>query len=712
MPQGRYPQPGSCRATSPLWERWRVRDRSAEFDGGVAVAGARFDGVPLAGNGDVAFDAAAVRVTGADAIAGPAVGTFAGTIAKPGGSGAHYDMRLRVPATALGPVARTAAPEIPYLVGTLGADLRARGRLGAGAARPALSGTLRMPEGSVNGLGFEDARATVRSDVEGLDARDGTILVGSSRVRFAASARSSEGSLRLDAPRADLADFNDFFDTGDTFGGSGRVRGSFLRRGSEYATNADVAIAGLRYRRFDLGNATARVSSSGPRVRGNFAFGGPSGTLVTVGTLDLAGRSPQDLALRSRFEGMARLAALDLGVWLPALGYQLPIGGRVDAEAAISGRLGDPAIKTTATLTAGSLGPFSVDRLVLRASSNLHRTTIERADLALPALDASLSGSFGFGDHDPLALAVHAKTSNLGLLATRLSLGGLAASGTAEADVKVNGTRTLPLVTGGFDVEQAAVHGVAIPQALGQFSLRGRDLVLSGAEVNFATGSLGLAGSVPFQILPFGLGPPAAPIALEAAVTGIDLRSFVPLLPTGSTLAGRLDGSVSIGGTAGRPRLSGALALVSGNLRTPAETIPLENIEARVSFAGNTIDLERLRAQAGGGSLGASGTANVPDFIHPREDATYAFTARARGVTLNFPAYGGGRFDGTLDLAHAAGALPLVRGDVTLSDATIPFSTLLGASPGGSRPRHRFAAGRPERGARSRTHRGPQRAGA
>ena len=120
-------------------------------------------------------------------------------------------------------------------------------------------------------------------------------------------------------------------------------------------------------------------------------------------------------------------------------------------------------MKTAATLTDGSIGSLSVDRLVLRASSNLRRTTVEQADLKLPALDASLSGSFGFGEHDALALSVHAKTTDIGTLAARLALGSLAASGTAEADVKVNGTRALPAVTGGFDVERAAVHGVSIP---------------------------------------------------------------------------------------------------------------------------------------------------------------------------------------------------------------------------------------------------------
>lgn len=657
-----------------------LRAGKPEFVGGVAIEGARYDGIPLRGNGEVAFDAANLHIARADAIAGPAVGTFSGTLLRPGTARQSYTLDVLVPATELEPVARAVLPQVPYLVGTLGASVRVIGR----GSQIALAGSLSAPEGSVNGLGFEGFETRVRVDPGGSTASDGRVTVGSSRSRFRASLRGPEASLLLDAPHADLTDFNDFFDTGDTLGGTGRVRARFEQHRGAVAASADVAIAGLHYRRFDLGNATALVTSNGARVREHFTFGGASGTLDTSGTLVLARAPLPEMLSRSRIAGTARLAGLDLGVWLPALGYQLPIAGRVDADATIAGALGNPDVATVATLGQGSIGPLSIDRLVLRASSNLRRTTVEQADIALPSLDASLRGSFGFGERDPVALAVHARTSNIGELASRFSLEGLAASGTAEADVKVSGSRTLPQVTGGFDVEQAVVHGVSVPQALGEFSLHGRDVVLSGAEVNFVTGSLALAGSVPLQIEPFGFGPSAAPIALEAAANGIDLHAFTPLLPAGSALAGRIDGRVGIGGTAGSPRLSGGLTLAGGSVRTPFETVPFDNFDARLAFAGNEVSLERLRASAGSGTLAVTGSANVSNFVHPGVDATYAFSARARHLALNFPAYGSGQIDGALRFSRAAGALPLLGGNVTLSDATIPFSALLGAGGGAS----------------------------
>jgi len=655
-----------------------LRARSTEFDGGVTVRSARFDGVPLTGNGDVVFGKDRLEIVAADAIAGPAVGSFSGRIRNPGTPAVSYDVGFRVPATRLAPLARAVAPRIPYLFGTLATSAHLRGS----GPRWTLAGRLDVPEGSVNGLGFEALSTDVGVDPGGLSVRAGSVTVGATLARFAAGMRGPDASLRLDAPRADLADFDDYFDAGDTLAGHGRIEARFSGHRALVAASADVAIAGLRYRRFDLGDATARVVSNGSQVRGRLGFGGPSGALTTSGTLILARAPLPQLLGRSRFEGTARLAGLDLGVWLPALGYQVPLAGRVDADATIRGRLGNPEVRTTASLGRGSIGPLPVDRLVISASSTLRRTTIAHAELQVPALDAQLSGSFGFGARDPLALAVHAKSSNIGMLAGRLTLGDFGATGTGEADVKIDGTRALPRVAGGFDVERAVVHGVTVPQALGQFSLRGRDVVLSGVEVNFATGTLALAGSVPLEISPFGFGSPQAAMALEAAATNIDLRNFAPLLPPGSVIAGRIDGRVGIGGTAGAPRLSGGLSLAAGSLRTPAETIPLDHLEARVGFSGHRIALQHLRLQAGGGTLTASGFAEVPDLVHPREDATYDFEARGQHVMLNFPAYGGGRMDGTLGLAQTAGSPPLVRGNLTLSDATIPFATLLGASGG------------------------------
>lgn len=650
------------------------------FDGGLAFGeGTTLDRLPVAANGDVRLFGTTFGFRQTDAQLGPALGSLDGSFAGIGTRSPHYDARLRILAARLGPFVRAALPQRRDVAGTLTGDLQVRGTL----RNVALAGTVGIPEGTINGLAFRDASARISIAPGALTARAGTATIGSTRTVFGADVSGTEAAFHLEAPRADLDDFNDFFDAGDTLGGRGRVAAQFVRHGATVSTNADIAIAGLHVRRFDLGDASARWTSRGRDVTGRIAFGGASGRLETGGVLELPAQAPLDrLLARARFTGSARLRGLDLGVWLPALGYQVPVGGRVDADAAIAGGLRNPDVRTDATLIGGSFGKFPIERLVLSANSTLRRTTVSKAELEIPGLSLAGSGSFGFGAHDRAALAVHAKSSNVGALAARFLEPGLAASGVAEVDVKVDGTRARPRVVGGFDLEAASLRGVRVPRALGQFTLSGRDIVLSSVEVGFATGTLLLAGSVPLQVAPFGFGPPGAPISLDLAAKGIDFADFTPLLPAGSKVGGQLDGRVAVGGTAGAPRLIGSLSLSGGTLLSPLETIPLTGLEARLAFAGTEARLESVHAAAGGGTLDANGAASLLELVRPGVAQAYRFSAVAKRLRLNLPAYGAGQVDGTLALARAPASRPRLTGSLALSDATIPFAALLVSSGG------------------------------
>ena len=643
------------------------------FTGGVVLAGAGIDRLPLAVNGEARFAGARLLFASTDATVGSAVGWLDGSVDAFGSSAARYGMALHLTAARLAPFARAAAPERTDVSGTLAGDFHVAGTPGA----LALDGDLRVPEGTLNGLAFREGFARLRLDSGGIVARGGRLTVGSTQAAFDAAFRGNDAALRIDLPRADLSDFDDLFDAGDLVGGRGRIAARFVKRGNAEFTTAQAAVAGLRYRRFDLGDTRVGWTSQGANVRATAAFGGTSGRLEAGGTLVLArDASLAELLRRSRFDGNAHLRGLDLGVWLPALGYQVPLGGRVDADAAIVGPLRNPDITTRATLMGGSFGRFPIDRLTLAATSTLYRTTVTSAELALPSLAATLSGSFGLRPRDPLALAIHVKSPDVGALAAR-AYGATELAGAAEMDVKVTGTRASPRVSGGFDVENARLRGVAIPRALGEFNVRGRDLVLSDVEVGFATGTLYFAGSVPLEIAPLGLGPPQAPITLELAAKGLDLADFRPLLPSGSTLGGHIDGRVAVSGTAGAPRLEGRLDLADGAFRSPAETVPLTRLRAALRFQGDAARLEGLHAEAGGGTFDAAGSASFANLGHSGNGGAYALSARANRLRLNLPAYGSGQIDGAVALSHAPSRAPALTGHLALSDSTIPFSALL-----------------------------------
>lgn len=651
---------------------------TASFDGGLAV-GTQVGGLPVAGNGDVRLLGSGLDLRQSAALVGSAYGTLDGSIIGVGTRDPHYDLGVHVRDAQAGPF----LPGGRYTDATVSSDLRVTGTTG----RFSVAGHVAVPEGQVNGLRFSDAGADLELGPDGLAVRAGTVTVGSTQVGFGAMLRGADAGLTLDAPQVELSDFNDFFDTGDTLEGRGRIEGRFLLRAGTVKTSADIAIAGLRYRRFDLGDAQAKWNSSGSSAVGALAFGGDSGRLNVEGDLVLAQREPLDRILeRSRFTGRASLRGLDLDVWLPALGHQFPIGGRVDADATISGSLRAPNVTTEAKLIDGHLGRLPVDSLTVAATSTLQRTTVTSAELDVPALTVTGSGSFAPSGREGVAFALHAKSPNIGQLAGSVLGGRYPFTGSAEADVKVDGPLSKPHVAGGFDLAGATVGGVIIPEALGEFSLQGRSLVLSDAEVVFPKGTLYLAGSLPLTVAPLGLGPAAAPITLELAANAIDLTDFAPLLPQGSTLQGLLDGRVRLAGTAGEPALLGELDLTGGAVTTPFETVPLNGLTGRLTFDRNTIALQSLHAQAGDGTLDLRGRATFPELVHPAQDATYEFSLAAAHAGLNLPAYGYGQVDGKVALSRVPGESPLISGNAALNDAVIPFSALLlasGASEGG-----------------------------
>ncbi len=154
----------------------------------------------------------------------------------------------------------------------------------------------------------------------------------------------------------------------------------------------------------------------------------------------------------------------------------------------------------------------------------------------------------------------------------------------------------------------------------------------------------------------------------------VQLADFAPLLPTGTVMSGTLDGRFGVGGTLRNPDLLGALDLEHGAFQSPLERSKIDNATARLSFAGTTATLERLHAQVGTGAVDGSGSVVFPQ---PRSTApvTYALQATLQGAQLDLPAYGRGQLDGTVTLTSGA-SRPVLGGNVTLSEASIPFSAI------------------------------------
>jgi len=646
-----------------------LRTGPPRFDGVVGLSDGVAGGYPVSGGVALAFDGSTARVRSGVAAFGDTYGSFSGAVDAIGTPGMAYDLNASVPLGDIAAVGNALHLPVSTLAGSFSADLRVRGT----GARPRIEGTVRAPEGSYNGLDFRDAHALL--DVAGstIAARDGGVTVGSTVARVDASSGGGGFSFAVHAPNANLADFDDYFDQAETLDGRGRVDVAFASDGRTMRSSGRVDLAGLRYRSFPFGTTDATWSERSGTVTAALNVRGAHGALRANGTVVPAPGNPIAAFRDALYHVHAEASEIDLGTWLPSFGRNEPVLGQVDANASIAGRWPRLGLATTATLHHGSVMGFAVHEGTLHARSDGDRIALSDsvADFGFVRFDAD--GSFGLNMHAPLDLSVHAQTDDIGrALATLEPRRHFDLGGAVQADARIAGSLSHPRMTLGFEATQARYASLAIPHILGSVAYDRGTLTVNDAEATFPQGHALIAGTLPLTLRPPGVR--RAPFSFSLEVAGLDLAPFSPFVPGPQTrLRGTVDGRLAVEGTPDAPRILGNLALVNGSYVSGLDKQPITDANARLAFSGTSVALQALHANVGGGSLDGSGRLGLPFPNAPHSG--YAVDLTARTARYDSPEYGRGTIDGTMRLVSAR-PLPILSGNVTLSYASIPFSTI------------------------------------
>ncbi|MGC1379700.1 MAG: translocation/assembly module TamB domain-containing protein, partial [Candidatus Baltobacteraceae bacterium] len=647
------------------------------FDGGVTIGDGRISQFALSGGGDMhlAGDAVALR-----RVVGALGSTYArvdGSIGSLSSGSPAYELGAGVPAARIATALHDFGLSNYLTDGTFNAQLHIGGR----SVRPSISGTIGVPAGDVNGLPFIDGHASLAADPQGVAMRGGSVLVGTTAARFTAVVRPNEKVVAVDAPRADLSDFNNFFDTGDTLDGNGSVKFSAASRGSAIKTGGDIDVRGFRYRNLPIGDTRAAWSSASNVIAGALAVGGSEGRLRAQGSVGLTpgGQWQQTLA-RSRFDLAGDVDDLDLSLWMPALGMQnVPITGRASGDANLHGRFPQIDVRGNARITRGTLGPLTLDSAQLAVHAAHRRIVIDRAEMATPELTASAAGSLGLGPNDPLEVQVHAATENLAQLVYTFSRVKVPVTGSFESGLKIGGTYKAPTFLAGFDATDVHAYGIPIVSLFGELHLHGRTLVLSDAGATFQRGQATLAGSLPLQLAPLRLAAPDEPINFDLDVVDLDPAIFDELLGYNTRLGGAINGHVGLSGTVREPQILGHASLAGGSYVSDLQRVPITRVNAALAFNHTSASVERAFAQLGAGTVQGSGNVTFPGGLNGGEIAL-AFKGKAQGAQLDMPAYGSGTIEAQLTLVKQPKSKALLAGRVALSNATLPFATFVKAA--------------------------------
>ncbi len=646
------------------------------FAGAVAVDGGRVAHFALTGNGDVRVSGDAVSLGRILGAVGTTYARIDGRIAALASGSPVYALDAYVPAAQISPALHSFGLPNYMTDGSFNARLHIAGR----SLAPKLSGRIGIPGGEVNGLPFIDATALLWANPRGVAIRDGSVLVGTTATYFTAVALPHENVVGLRAPHADLSDFDNFFDTGDTLDGDGRVKLAAAMRYGRIASSGNIDVRGFRYRNLPIGDTKAVWSSARGAITGSLAVGGKQGMLHARGSIALAPTSAwQRSFMRSRFDLSADVNDLDLSFWMPALGLQsLPITGRAWGKATVLGRYPLIDLRGHAGITGATIGPLALDRAELAVHTARRRIVIDSAEMKTSALSASGTGTLGFGRSDPIDLQIHATTDRVAQLVYDVSHVKFPVSGSFESTLRVSGTYRSPTFQAGFDAGNVLAYGVPIVSLFGEVRLERHALILSDAGATFTQGEATLAGSLPLALAPLRLAAPDQPVSFDLDVIGLDPAMFNETFGNDTKLGGLIDGHLGLAGTIRKPAIVGHLSLTHGSYVSNLERMPIEQIAAALAFNHTSATIERASARFGNGSIQGSGTIQFPNGFSAG-GATLALKASARGAQLDLPAYGSGTLDARIALAKQADANALLSGSLALSNATLPFSSFLKA---------------------------------
>jgi translocation and assembly module TamB len=490
---------------------------------------------------------------------------------------------------------------------TMAADLAGSiGRAGYGvqpiAARLAVTGLPASPAAQITGTGkLAGAELRVAADLR--RARDGTLGLMIDRASWNSAALTGELSL---SPGAAMP--------------RGRIRLTMTRL-ADLAPLAGLAITGAADGTLDFvttrGAPQARLALTARR----FAVADAAADRLTLDGTLVDPLRRRGLSLRLALDGIrahgvsgnARLTVsgpAEAPAWRLATALRTQAGTTVPLAAAGTARLAPGALLLTAIdagygdevwhllapARIGLAGGLTVNGLRL-GSGNAVLAASGRLTPTL-ALDLSLRNA-----GPALARPFLPVRDAEGSIAIAASLRGRLAA--PEGPVRVTGRglrladEAVPPAT--FDMAARLMRGAArLDATLATGGPTARGEVARGPQNAVR---LRLAGTMPLRS--------DGPLALDAAGT-VDLAVLDPLLTAnGQALHGRVTLAAGIAGTPAMPRVAGTLRLAGGEFQDFTQGIHLTDISAVAEAAGDRLQLRRLAARAGSGTIAIAGTASL-----------------------------------------------------------------------------------------------------
>lgn len=243
-------------------------------------------------------------------------------------------------------------------------------------------------------------------------------------------------------------------------------------------------------------------------------------------------------------------------------------------------------------------------------------------------------------------------------------------SGEVWAQARATGPADDPSIRVDFRLEGGRIQEVYATRIVGSLLYEDTRLLAEAVAVLDTFGVLNLDASLPLSLDLAAISEArlieGAPIRAALRADSLPLEAVTLLTREVRDATGLLRAHIVVTGTAGAPRLDGALQVWNGALTVPALNQRYEEVTADLVLEGQVVRIREARARSDGWAI-ATGTVAFPSLTDPVVDVTIELDGfRAIGVDDLEDAAAWGR-------VHIAGELasPTVTGDVTLDDGYV-----------------------------------------
>lgn len=566
--------------------------------------------------------------------------------------------------------------------GVIDADIEVSGN----TSGPQVQGALRMGRLQIGPEIIDGAEAEVSWDGRVLQIRSMDVRKGSATAILSGTMDSQgalAGAVRLEALSLDGIEAlkgivrNPTGSLSLTGGLSGTVAAPEFEG---VLAGTDIGLSG-----FELGAVSGNIAWSKNRLNlGGFRLKQDSKSYVLHGWVDPA-HNTADVRLDCDNGRVAELVGL-IGLKLPQ-----PMDGVITGLVEVRGDLRNPVGRLAAEIKEANVAgtPFngSVDAgfdVQLAPQTRVRELTLTR--LRLWHKDGYLLASGRYNGSEGTDVAITARRFDISPIMA-LAGGTDVLSGLSDADLKLVGYPSKPLLSGDLELTGGQVAGIDFDRFRAVASVDGEGVTLR--QVRFERkGDVALAdGFVPFNdAVRHALGLPRPAFQANRALD-LDIASgsfaldWLPALisPSLKVTRGRLSVQAHVGGALSRPDMSGTFAIAQGAMDVPGLVQPFSTIEGRGHFEGDRIVFDDFRAGYGNGRLTAGGSLSMVFFGMKRYDLW---------VKADKLSYAGQPFTGTIRGAvsyRGPSDAPVLGGEVWVSDARIS-APLGGGGTGGPLP--------------------------